>query len=260
GRKLADRIRRAGRGPVVQRAVGVVMVLTALAVATDLDVRFQTTLATHFPSFVVDPTRGIERSSAAQRRLAQLRGRPRFDPTASARPAADVMLPVLGTAPDFVGTQRWFNTAGGRPLTLAALHGKVVLVDFWTYTCINCLRTLPYVKAWSERYRRDGLVVVGVHTPEFQFEHDASNVAEAIRANGLHYPVAQDNDYATWNAWDNQSWPAKYLIDAQGRVRYAHIGEGEYGETEDAIRSLLRERGDARLAGVTAVRPRAVPG
>jgi cytochrome c biogenesis protein CcdA/thiol-disulfide isomerase/thioredoxin len=260
GRKLGDRIRRAGRGPTVQRAVGVIMLLTALAVATNLDVRFQTTLATHFPSFVVDPAHGIERSSAAQRRLAELRGRPRFTSPPAAHPAADVMLPVLGTAPDFTGTQRWFNTAGDRPLTLAQLRGKVVLVDFWTYTCINCLRTLPYVKAWSERYKRDGLVVVGVHTPEFQFEHDASNVAEAIRANGLHYPVAQDNDYATWNAWDNQSWPAKYLIDAQGRVRYVHIGEGEYPNTESAIRSLLRERGDTQLAGTTDVHARDTPG
>ena len=148
---------------------------------------------------------------------------------------------MLGKAPDFTDNQRWFNTPGGQPLTLAALRGKVVLVDFWTYTCINCIRTLPDVKAWYGRYRDGGLVVVGVHTPEFGFEKDAGNVAAAIRQNGLHYPVAQDNDYGTWNAYGNQYWPAKYLIDARGEVRYTHFGEGDYRKTEAAIRSLLAE-------------------
>jgi thiol-disulfide isomerase/thioredoxin len=123
----------------------------------------------------------------------------------------------------------------------------VVLVDFWTYTCINCLRTLPYLKAWHERYREKGLTIVGVHTPEFAFEREAENVRRAIDQNGLRYPVAQDNDYATWDAWSNQYWPAKYLIDARGRVRFAHFGEGEYDATEDAIRGLLAEAGNERL-------------
>ena len=122
-----------------------------------------------------------------------------------------------------------------------------MLVDFWTYTCINCIRTLPYVRAWDERYRRRGLTVVGVHTPEFPFERDAGNVQRAIAQNGLRYPVAQDNDYATWNAWGNQYWPAKYLIDARGRVRYAHFGEGDYDADRAAIRALLAEAGAARL-------------
>jgi thiol-disulfide isomerase/thioredoxin len=126
-----------------------------------------------------------------------------------------------------------------------------VLVDFWTYTCINCIRTLPHVTAWDARYRRDGLTVIGVHTPEFPFEKDASNVAAAVKQNGIRYPVAQDNDQATWNAFGNQYWPAKYLIDANGHVRYAHFGEGEYGTTEKAIRSLLAEAGAARLGGMT---------
>ena len=116
-----------------------------------------------------------------------------------------------------------------------------MLIDFWTYTCINCIRTLPYVKAWYGRYRDRGLLVVGVHTPEFGFEKDAGNVDAAIRQNGLRYPVAQDNDYGTWNAFGNQYWPAKYLIDARGQVRYTHFGEGDYGKTEAAIRSLLAE-------------------
>ena len=130
-----------------------------------------------------------------------------------------------------------------------------MLVDFWTYTCINCLRTLPYLKAWSERYRADGLVVVGVHTPEFQFEHEAGNVAASIRQNGIRYPVAQDNEYATWQAWGNQAWPSKYLVDARGRVRYAHVGEGAYEETEAAIRSLLAEAGADRLGDGVRVPP-----
>jgi len=154
---------------------------------------------------------------------------------------------VLGRAPDFTGTERWFNTPGDAPLTLRGLRGRVVLVDFWTYTCINCIRTLPYVRAWDERYRRKGLTIVGVHTPEFSFEHEAKNVERAIAQNGLRYAVAQDNDYATWDAWGNQYWPAKYLIDARGRVRYAHFGEGSYGDTETAIRSLLEEAGARRL-------------
>jgi thiol-disulfide isomerase/thioredoxin len=128
-----------------------------------------------------------------------------------------------------------------------ALRGRVVLVDFWTYTCINCLATLPYLRAWDERYRGAGLTIVGVHTPEFAFEKSAANVADAISANRLRYPVVQDNEFGTWNAFGNQYWPAKYLIDARGRVRYTHFGEGDYEETEAAIRSLLAEAGQRRL-------------
>ena len=139
---------------------------------------------------------------------------------------------MLGTAPEITGTQQWFNTPGGRPLSLRSLRGEVVLIDFWTYSCINCIRTLPHLKAWDARYREAGLQVVGVHAPEFPFERDAGNVEHAIHRNGLRYPVVQDNDFATWNAYGNQFWPAKYLIDARGRVRYTHFGEGDYEETE----------------------------
>jgi thiol-disulfide isomerase/thioredoxin len=128
----------------------------------------------------------------------------------------------------------------------------VVLIDFWTYTCINCIRTLPYVQAWEERYGDSGLTIVGVHSPEFPFEKDADNVESAIEQNGLTYPVAQDNELATWDAWGNQYWPAKYLIDAGGHVRYLHFGEGEYDETEQAIRTLLRESGRDPGAGARA--------
>jgi cytochrome c biogenesis protein CcdA/thiol-disulfide isomerase/thioredoxin len=237
GRRVLARV----RPPVLQRALGIVMVLTALAILTQADLRFQTALAEHAPGFLVNPTGSLERSAAVERRLAALRGRARFDGTAHARTGS--ALKVLGRAPEFAGTGDWLNTPGGRPLTLAGLRGRVVLIDFWTYTCINCLRTLPHVRAWDARYRARGLTVVGVHTPEFDFEHDTGNVRAAIARSRLRYPVVQDNDYATWNAWGNQYWPAKYLIDAKGRVRYAHFGEGGYDRTEAAIRSLLAEAG-----------------
>jgi cytochrome c biogenesis protein CcdA/thiol-disulfide isomerase/thioredoxin len=229
----------------LQRTLGVVMVLTAVAILTQVDLRFQTALAEHAPGFLVNPTGSLERSKPIEDRLAELRGKTRFDGTA--RASTGSKLKVLGDAPDFAGNGRWFNTAGDRPLTLKGLRGRVVLVDFWTYTCINCLRTLPHVRAWDARYRADGLTIVGVHTPEFAFEHDSGNVRDAIARSRLRYPVVQDNDYATWNAWGNQYWPAKYLIDAKGRVRYVHFGEGEYDKTEAAIRSLLAEAGAAKL-------------
>jgi cytochrome c biogenesis protein CcdA/glutathione peroxidase-family protein len=152
---------------------------------------------------------------------------------------ADPKLPDYGPAPDFVGIDHWLN---GRPLTMTALRGKVVLIDFWTYSCINCLRTLPHVEAWDRLYRKDGLAIVGVHTPEFAFEHVPSNVQAAVKRLGVRYPVALDNDYGTWTAYGNQYWPAKYLIDRNGHVRYAHFGEGEYDLTEENIRALLGEK------------------
>ena len=272
GRRAMDRLRRGRRGPVVQRAFGAVMVLTAVLMFAQLDIRFQSALASELPSFLTNPTGSLERSRAVEDRLAELRGPARFaapEPAAAAtattpaaKPATAASdaalpgvetpdLPVLGTAPELAGTGRWFNSP---PLSLKALRGRVVLIDFWTYTCINCLRTLPYIKAWDERYRDRGLTIVGVHTPEFAFEKVAGNVQRAIGAEGLRYPVVQDNEFATWNAFANRGWPAKYLIDARGRVRYTHLGEGEYAETEAAIRTLLAEAGERRLG--TAARPR----
>jgi thiol-disulfide isomerase/thioredoxin len=137
---------------------------------------------------------------------------------------------------------------------MRGLRGRVVLIDFWTYSCINCLRTLPYLNAWNSRYRKDGLTIVGVHTPEFPFEREAGNVEAAIRENGIRYPVAQDNEQATWNAYANQYWPAEYFIDARGRVRYFHFGEGEYEEKEKVIRELLAEAGREVKGGRVAVR------
>ena len=148
-------------------------------------------------------------------------------------------LEKCGPAPAFSGIQQWLNTPGGQPVSLASLKGKVVLVDFWAYSCINCQRELPHVEAWARNYASDGLEVVGVHTPEYAFEHVPSNVAAGVRRLGLTFPVALDNSYGTWNAYDNQSWPAGYLIDATGQIRHISIGEGDYGGEEQLIRQLL---------------------
>jgi cytochrome c biogenesis protein CcdA/thiol-disulfide isomerase/thioredoxin len=253
GHKLFDHVRAAGRGPALQRVLGTIMVLTAVAIATELDVNFDQYVAQHIPE--VNLTASLERSHAVESRLPELTGHkakfeasvdtpsePRY--TSQAKLLADAhKFKDLGTAPEFTETQDWFNTPGDRPLTLAGLRGHVVLVDFWTYTCINCIRTLPYLKAWDAAYRHDGLTIVGVETPEFAFEHDAGNVANAIEQFGIRYPVVQDNDMGTWNAYGNEYWPADYLIDAHGQVRYAAFGEGDYGETETAIRALLAETG-----------------
>ncbi len=150
----------------------------------------------------------------------------------------------LQKAPELAGIKGYINAPEG--FNLASRKGKVVLVDFWTYTCINCIRTLPYLKSWHEKYEGKGLVIIGVHTPEFEFEKDFGNVEAAVEKYGLRYPVVLDNDYATWRAYKNQYWPHKYLIDADGYIRYDHIGEGGYGETEAKIVELLQEK-DAKV-------------
>ncbi|HMC06749.1 MAG TPA: cytochrome c biogenesis protein DipZ [Solirubrobacterales bacterium] len=245
GRRITDRL-AAYRGRI-QVAMGAVMVAVAVVMTANLDVQFENAIARHLPSALVDPTSRIEQSSSVSSGLADLRGGPTSQEGGTAQAAAGERLPIYFPAPEFTDTQEWFNTPGGRSLSLSALRGHVVLVDFWTYTCINCIRTLPYIEAWYRKYRRDGLVVVGVHTPEFPFEREASNVQRAIGDFGITYPVVQDNDYATWTAYRNQYWPADYLIDAQGRVRLVHFGEGQYAETEKGIRSLLAEAGTAPL-------------
>ncbi len=244
GRRITRRLsRNAGR---VQLVTGAVMVLVAVAMLADLDTRFQTAIASHLPSVLVDPSLKLEQSGSIQKALAKVRH------------AEHAPLQVLGRAPDFIGNQRWFNTPGDRPLHLYDLRGKVVLVDFWTYTCINCIRTLPYLEALDARYRKDGLVIVGVHTPEFPFERDAANVQAAIERDGIHYPVAQDNTYSTWNAYGNEYWPAEYFIDSKGRVRYEHFGEGDYAKKEQVVRELLAEAGHPPGGGMTHPRAQAV--
>jgi cytochrome c biogenesis protein CcdA/thiol-disulfide isomerase/thioredoxin len=276
GRAVIARIRRSARGHVVERTLGVVLLATALVMATNLDVRFEEALAkdTSLPAFLVDPTRSLENSGAVQKRLASLRPPSRFaerQGQASATPVADRIgvsipgvktpsLPDLGTAPEFTDTQRWFNTPGGARLTLAGLRGHVVLIDFWTYTCINCIRTLPFLKGLYATYHRYGLEIIGVETPEFTFEQNAANVEQAIQSNGLRYPVVQDNEYGTWNAYQNEYWPAEYLIDAHGQVRHTQFGEGDYKQDEAAVRELLYEAGAKQLPPpmtATAIMPSA---
>jgi cytochrome c biogenesis protein CcdA/thiol-disulfide isomerase/thioredoxin len=251
GRKLVDRLKPTRAW--VQAATGAVMVLVAVAMIANLDLKFQNAIAADLPSFLVNPSGGLEDSDAVSGDLAKVRGGDHTAPEGGgAEAAAGKRLPNYGPAPDFVDTQQWFNTPDGQPLSIADLtkgQGGVVLIDFWTYTCINCIRTLPYIKSWDEQYRSHGLTVIGVHSPEFPFEKDAGNVADAIAQYGIKYPVVQDNELGTWTAFGNQYWPAHYLIDANGDIRYAHFGEGGYQETEDAIRSLLAEAGDTNLGG-----------
>jgi cytochrome c biogenesis protein CcdA/thiol-disulfide isomerase/thioredoxin len=211
----------------IRQVLGVVVGLTALAIAFNVDRRFQTAI----PGYTEALQKKVEQNGRAQSELRKLRGNTREQASSSS-------LEDFGPAPEVKGLSRWINS---EPLTLKKLRGKVVLVDFWTYSCINCLRTLPHVKAWYRAYRARGLVVLGVHTPEFAFEHVPSNVEGAVHRLGIEYPVALDNDYGTWNAFQNQYWPAKYLIDRRGHLRYYHFGEGEYDTTEARIRSLLGE-------------------
>ncbi|HEY0318206.1 MAG TPA: cytochrome c biogenesis protein DipZ [Solirubrobacterales bacterium] len=266
GRRVVAPLARRGVG--LQIAMGAVMVVVALAMLRNYDIRFQNTIAGDLPSFLVNPSESLEGTAVAQEALRNIRGASGHgigagalaaQAAAGARGAGDRLdLPVLGEAPEFVGNEHWFNTPGDRPLTLRGLRGRVVLVDFWTYSCINCIRTLPYLKAWDRRYRKDGLRIVGVHTPEFPFEREAANVEAAIEENGIRYPVAQDNEQATWNAYGNQYWPAEYFVDAEGRVRYVHFGEGEYAQKEKVIRDLLAEagrkvgRGESKAQGIAA--------
>lgn len=142
-------------------------------------------------------------------------------------------------APEFKGISHWINS---KPLTMAQLRGKVVLVEFWTYSCINCVRVMPYVKQWHQRYKDQGLTVVGVHTPEYGYERILGNVQSAVKRFGIEYPVAQDNGFQTWNAYNNRYWPALYLVDRDGRVVYRHFGEGDYAITEAKIQQLLQQR------------------
>jgi cytochrome c biogenesis protein CcdA/thiol-disulfide isomerase/thioredoxin len=237
GQRVSSRIR--GGVEQLRVAFGVVLAASAFALVFDLDTRLQTWLP-NWTQFLQDHTEASAAGEHAYKRTKNAAEQPvSHERTLSG-------LKDYGLAPDFRGNQAWLNTPGGRPLTLKQLRGKVVLVDFWTYSCINCLRTLPYLESWYRTYRKDGFVIVGVHTPEFAFEHDLANVRSATRKYGVAYPVALDNGYATWNAYGNQYWPAEYLIDSRGHVREAKFGEGEYSKTEDAIRSLLAER-DASL-------------
>ncbi len=239
---------RRGGGMRLRRIAGVVLIASAWLFTTSIP----TQLAAGAPSYVTG-LQSVERSATVSHDLRSLSGSSRGAASAAAAGANAGALHDYGKAPDFKDVTSWINTPGGRPLSLAGLRGKVVLVDFWTYSCVNCIRTLPYLKAWDARYRSAGLVIVGVHTPEFAFEHVVSNVRGAVAEHGIHYPVAVDDGYGTWNAYGNQYWPADYLIDRNGNLRDAHFGEGAYAQTEADIRTLLGEHGGTAVTPVTAV-------
>ena len=218
------------------------------AVAFALVLHLDDNLATLTPGYTSFLQNKIEDNSTAKRELSKVRGGGQALAAIGKTPAGS--LPDYGVAPPLHAGGAWINT---KPLTLASLRGKVVLVDFWTYSCINCLRTLPHLKAWYAAYHKKGLVIIGVHTPEFAFEHVTSNVQAAVKRLGIAYPVMQDNDYKTWDNYANEYWPAEYLIDKQGHVRHTHFGEGEYPQTEALIRRLLGDNGAhaRQLADVT---------
>lgn len=173
-----------------------------------------------------------------------------FNKSSTQTNTAGANLTNHGPAPNIAGISAWINSP---PLNLSSLRGKVVLVDFWTYSCINCIRSIPHLNAWESEYGQNGLVIIGVSTPEFQFEHNYSNVAAAVKKFNITYPVALDNNYATWDAYANQYWPADYLVDANGDLRYVSYGEGGYNQTENAIRSLLMQAGYSVPAEATNV-------
>ncbi len=227
GQRVSGRLKL--RAEAVRRAAGVLVGIAALAIAFGVDRDLQTTV----PGYTESLQERFEDSDAAQRELEELTGAREPEPLDEAT-GSD--LRNFGPAPEFRGLAGWLNS---EPLTLAGLRGRVVLIDFWTYSCINCLRTLPYIKDWDRRYRDRGLTIVGVHSPEFAFERVESNVRENADDLGVEYPIALDNDFGTWSAWHNRYWPAKYLIDRNGHIRYYHFGEGDYAETEKAIRTLL---------------------
>ncbi len=215
----------------IRRGLGALVVAMAVLMILGLDTR----LASRVPGYT-RALQGLEESAAARTRITGLVQGENRNPGEA---ISEGGLEDFGAAPDFVGIEGWLNS---KPLSLASLRGKVVLVDFWTYSCVNCLRTLPFVRRWYETYADDGLVVVGVHTPEFVFERDPGNVRKAVRNLDVDYPVALDSNYETWNRWGNRYWPAKYFIDRRGRVRFAHFGEGEYEQSERVIRTLLAEK------------------
>jgi len=200
----------------IRKIFGFIVIASALAIAFHVDITVQEKIAHLFPTIT------IEQSTTLEKELNMLR--------------KSQGIELMEKAPEFVGISAWFNS---EPLTLAQLHGKVVLIDFWTYTCINCIRTLPYVQQWYSSYKDYGFEIVGIHTPEFAFEKSEKNVENAIKRFNITYPVALDNDYQTWRAYDNHYWPAHYLINQSGTIVKKHFGEGEYMEMENAIRALL---------------------
>ena len=234
GRRVAERVRAfRARARLVRAIGGVLMILLAVALVFNA----QEVIQRAIPDYTAGLQKEVARNDAFKPKLSGLsddRNQALDNCTDAATTLAD-----CGPAPEFTDVTKWFNTVRPEGLTTADLHGKVTLIDFWTYSCINCQRSLPHVKAWDAAYRDAGLQVVGIHTPEFAFERDPANVQEGVTRLGVTYPVAMDNGYAMWDAYRNQYWPAEFLIDATGTVRYYKLGEGHYDVTEGHIRELL---------------------
>ncbi|TFH05864.1 MAG: cytochrome c biogenesis protein DipZ, partial [Spirochaetales bacterium] len=251
GRALLNR--RPGlakRAAGFQRVFGVLMILVAVAIGFGWDRQFQSTVLTVFPNYGAGLT-AIEDSAAVRNALNNRNATQATEGGISVdNPPRNGRLRDFGPAPELVAEGPWLNT-GGQEFSMEDLRGKVVLIDFWTYSCVNCVRTLPYLRAWHETYSDQGLVIVGVHTPEFSFERSVANVSKAIADLDVRWPVVLDNSYAQWRAYNNRYWPAHFFIDAQGTVRYYSFGEGHYDDAERVIRDLLKE------AGVNAGRRRA---
>ena len=238
GGGLVHRVRAVrARAPLYRQIGGVVLLLMAIGIATNSFDFLQKDV----PGYTSVLQKKIEGSSSIRKQLNALKGKGSNGVSGSlvSCPSASPGLVTCGLAPNFTDVTKWLNTPQGKPLSIKGLRGKVVLVDFWTYSCINCQRALPHVEAWYKRYAPYGLEIIGVHTPEFAFEHVVSNVKSQATALGVKYPIAVDNNYGTWNAYDNNYWPADYLIDAQGVVRHVEFGEGNYSLTESLIRKLL---------------------
>jgi cytochrome c biogenesis protein CcdA/thiol-disulfide isomerase/thioredoxin len=254
GRVFAAMKRSLGAGEWVRRGLGVLVLVAVAAIALGVDTNYLANVSLAQTSAVeqklIDKLRGPNNTAMTPAGGA-MQPNPSMMMKANAPHESAGALPVEGTMPSLDGAVEWLNS---KPLTAEALRGKVVLVDFWTYSCINCLRTIPYVRAWAEKYKNDGLVVIGVHTPEFAFEKQPANVKKAVADLKIDYPVAIDNNYAIWRAFDNMYWPAHYFIDAQGRIRHHHFGEGEYAKSEEVIRQLLREAGKNVPEQLTDVR------
>jgi cytochrome c biogenesis protein CcdA/thiol-disulfide isomerase/thioredoxin len=246
GGQLTNRIGAFRRkAPHIRQVGGAVLVVMAVVIATNVLAGLQRDI----PGY----TTALQGSAKVRKQLNALTDAPHT--SLSTCTSGSSTLVNCGRAPNFTGITAWLNTQDGKPLSLSELRGKVVLVDFWTYSCINCQRTLPHIETWYKQYAKDGFVVVGVHTPEFAFEHVVSNVRAQAAALGVRYPVAVDDNYATWNAYDNEYWPADYLIDAHGDIRYVNFGEGGYSTTEQLIRQLLQ----AAHPSVTLPPPTEVP-
>ncbi|GAA3853241.1 cytochrome c biogenesis protein DipZ [[Pseudomonas] carboxydohydrogena] len=243
GRVFTAMKRSLGAGEWVRRGLGALVLVAVAAIALGVDTNYLTNVSLAQTSAVeqalIDKLRGQDNAAMAPAG-GTMQPNPSMMMKANAPQESAGALPVEGELPSLDGAVEWLNS---KPLTAEALRGKVVLVDFWTYSCINCLRTIPYVRAWAEKYKDDGLVVIGVHTPEFAFEKQPANVKKALGDLKIGYPVAIDNNYSIWRAFNNMYWPAHYFIDAQGRIRHHHFGEGEYAKSEEVIRQLLREAG-----------------